>query len=191
MTQLALTSAPVTLRPHLRIAGLDVSLTGTGIATTAGTTTITTKGKRADSLVQRHRRFQGITRRLFDELGTCDLAVVEAPAYGAPGGSTWDRGGLWWLIIDGLLDREIPVALVSPRSRAKYAAGNGNAGKAAVMRAVQQTYGVLTSDDNQSDALCLRAMGHDWAGQPIGSVPEINRTALLSCEWPDFTGVNL
>jgi Holliday junction resolvasome RuvABC endonuclease subunit len=174
----------------LRIAGLDISLTGTGVATTTGTISIPTNGKRNDSLTMRHHRFQRIIRAVFDELGHCDLAVVEDAAYAAVGGSKWDRGGLWWLIIDGLLDREIPVALVSPKSRAKYATGNGSAGKAAVMRAAQQTYGAITRDDNQADALILRAMGHDWAGQPLAAVPDLNRTALLSCQWPDPAEVN-
>ncbi len=175
---------PVTLGPHLRIAGLDISLTSTGIATTAGTTHIPTKGKRADSLTQRHARFQTITRALFDALGHCDLAVVENPAYGAPGGSTWDRGGLWWLIVDGLLDREIPVALVTPRGRAKYATGNGAADKKAVLVAVGRRYGAALANDDEADALTLRAMGHDWLGQPLALVPDTHRAALDACQWP-------
>ncbi|MFD7410128.1 hypothetical protein [Kitasatospora purpeofusca] len=169
---------------RLHVAGIDISLTGTGLATTMGTLHIPTTGKRGDTLVQRHHRFQHISRRLFDELGECDLAVVEDPAFGAPGGSTWDRGGLWWLIIDGLLDREIPVALVSPKTRAKYATGSGSAGKAAVVEATNRRYGVQLTDDNEADALVLRAMGHDWAGLPLAPAPELNRTALLSCQWP-------
>jgi len=58
------------------------------------------------------------------------------------------------------------------------------------MRAAQQTYGAITRDDNQADALILRAMGHDWAGQPLASIPDLNRTALLSCQWPDPAEVN-
>jgi len=174
----------------LRIAGLDISLTSTGVATTTGTTTIASKGRRADSLTDRHHRFQRIARDVFDALGTPDLVVIEAPSYGSVGGSTWDRGGLWWLLVDGLIDRELPIALVPPTCRAKYATGKGNAGKAAVMRAAQQTYGAITRDDNQADALILRAMGHDWAGQPLAQVPDLNRTALLSCQWPDPSEVN-
>lgn len=192
MTALATEIAPTPARPNrrLHIVGLDISLTATGVATTMGTTTVPTKGRRADDLTTRHHRYRTICRAVFGLVGAPDLAVVEGPSYHSTGGSMWDRGGLWWLIVDGLLDREIPVAIVPPTCRAKYATGKGNAGKAAVMRAVQQHLGAIPEDDNQADALTLRAMGHDWAGQPLAAVPSLNRTALLSCQWPEHAEVN-
>ncbi|MFI2078619.1 hypothetical protein, partial [Streptomyces triculaminicus] len=41
-------------RPY-RVVGLDISLTGTGIATIGGTTRIPTKGHRKDSLATRRK----------------------------------------------------------------------------------------------------------------------------------------
>lgn len=194
MTTLAATPVPApagaTPARRLHIVGLDISLTATGVATTMGATTVPTKGRRADDLTTRHHRYRHICRTVFGLVGIPDLAVIEGPSYHSVGGSMWDRGGLWWLIVDGLLDREVPVAVVPPTCRAKYVTGKGNAGKAAVMRAVQHHLGAIPEDDNQADALALRAMGHDWAGQPLAAVPSLNRTALLSCQWPEHAEVN-
>lgn len=178
--------APTTSTATCRVAGIDVSLTGTGIATTGGTLLIPTTGKRADNLVTRHRRLAGIARTVLEAVGHVDLAVIEGPSHHSIGGSTWDRGGLWWLIIDGLLDREIPVATVPPTCRAKYATGNGAARKTAVLEAARTRYGQPYPNDNEADAAILRAMGLDRLGQPLAAVPAGHRVALNGCEWPDL-----
>jgi hypothetical protein len=172
-------------RPY-RVAGIDVSLTGTAISTRGGLTRIPTKGKRADSLVLRHQRLQRIARSVLIAVGTVDLAVIEGPSHHSVGGSVWDRGGLWWLIVDGLLDREIPVAVAPPQCRAKYATGSGAARKTAVMEAVQQRYGVVCPTDDEADAKCLEAMGLDQLGTPLAAVPDGHRAALNGVQWPDL-----
>lgn len=179
-------------RPRpLRVAGLDVSLTGTAIATAGGTVRIPTKGKRKDTLIVRHQRLQNIARQTLEAVGIVDLAVIEGPSYHSVGGSPWDRGGLWWLIVDGLLDREIPTAVMPPMCRAKYATGSGAARKQHVIDAVEKTYGVTVGSDDEADAIALRAAGLDWAGQPLVVLPETYRGALLNCEWPEREAVTL
>lgn len=173
----------------LRVAGVDVSLTGTAVATLGGTTRIPTTGRRRDLLHTRHARLQTIARAALEAVGEVQLAVIEGPSFASHGGSTWDRGGLWWLIVDGLLDREIPTAVMPPRCRAKYATGSGAAGKTAVIDAVERTYGVVLPSDDEADAFTLRAAGLDWAGQPLVAVPETHRGGLLGCEWPDREAV--
>lgn len=183
-------TTPATASPRpLLVAGLDVSLTGTAIATRGGTTRIPTKGKRKDSLIVRHQRLQNIARQTLEAVGTVHLAVVEGPSYHSVGGSPWDRGGLWWLIVDGLLDREIPTAVMPPMCRAKYATGSGAARKQHVIDAVQKTYGITVTSDDEADAIALRAAGLDWAGHPLAVLPESHRGALLGCEWPEIEAV--
>ncbi|WP_367139786.1 MULTISPECIES: hypothetical protein, partial [Streptomyces] len=93
-----------------RVAGLDISLTGTGIATVGGTTRVPTRGHRKDSLAARRNRLKLIADVVVTEVGDVDLAAVEGPvSYSQPGGSTWDRAGLWWQIVDRLIGRNIPV----------------------------------------------------------------------------------
>ncbi|MFE7972966.1 hypothetical protein [Streptomyces shenzhenensis] len=179
-------TTPAGPRPRLyRVAGLDISLTGTGIATLGGTTLITSTGRRKDSILQRRTRLHGIASQVITAVGAVDLAVIEGPSHHSVGGSVWDRGGLWWLIVDRLCARDIPVAVMPPMSRAKYATGNGNSRKEAVMEAAQRRYGAILDNDNEADALVLRAAGLDWLGQPLADVPPGHRAALAGCQWPD------
>ncbi|MFJ9644982.1 hypothetical protein [Streptomyces sp. NPDC101206] len=173
-----------------RVAGLDISLTGTGIATIGGTTRVPTAGRRADNLATRDHRLRHITDRVLDEVGHVDLVCVEGPvSYQQPGGSTWDRAGLWWRIVSALLGRDIPVAVIPPTCRAKYATGNGGARKTSVLEAAQQRYGAILPTDDEADALILRAMGLDWLGQALISVPAGHRAGLAGCQWPDLEGI--
>jgi hypothetical protein len=177
-------------RPRLyRVAGLDISLTGTGIATLGGTTLITSTGHRKDSVLQRRTRLKGITDEVLTAVGTVDLAVIEGPSHHSIGGSVWDRGGLWWLIVDALSARDISIAVMPPMSRAKYATGNGGSRKEAVLEAAQRRYGAVLDNDNEADALVLRAAGLDWLGQPLAEVPDGHRAALAGVQWPDREAV--
>jgi len=172
-----------------RVAGIDISLTGTGIATLSGTTLVTSKGHRKDSIAQRRTRIKVIVDQVLVEIGVVDLAVVEGPSHHSVGGSVWDRAGLWWRIVDRLCAEDIPVAVMPPMSRAKYATGNGGSRKAAVMEAAQHRYGAVLDNDNEADALVLRAAGLDWLGQPLAEVPDGHRAALAGCQWPDREAV--
>lgn len=172
-----------------RVAGIDVSLTGTGVATLGGTTLITSSGRRKDSIAQRRTRIKGIVDEVLLAIGVVDLAVVEGPSHHSVGGSVWDRAGLWWRIVDRLCAEDIPVAVMPPMSRAKYATGNGGSRKDAVMEAAQRRYGAVLDNDNEADALVLRAAGLDWLGQPLAEVPAGHRAALAGCQWPDREAV--
>ncbi|MFF5972260.1 hypothetical protein ACFY7C_12145 [Streptomyces sp. NPDC012769] len=182
-----LPAAAGAIRRLYRVAGVDISLTGTGISTIGGTTRVPTAGRRADSLVERDARLKHITSRVLDEVGAVDLVCVEGPvSYQQPGGSTWDRAGLWWRIVSSFIGREIPVAVIPPTSRAKYATGRGGARKTAVLEAAQQRYGAILPTDDEADALILRAMGLDWLGQALASVPDGHRAALGGVRWPEM-----
>lgn len=172
-------------RSCYRVAGLDISLTGTGISTLGGTTRIPTTGRRRDTILQRRNRMRHIRDTVLTEVGDVHLACVEGPSHHSVGGSVWDRGGLWWLIVDGLCARDIPVAVIPPMSRAKYATGKGNSRKAAVLDAARRRYGAILPNDDEADALILRAMGLEWLGQALAEVPDGHRAALAGCQWPD------
>jgi len=179
-------------RPRLyRVAGLDISLTGTGISTLGGTTRVPTTGRRRDTILQRRNRMRLILDTVLTEVGDVDLACVEGPSHHSVGGSVWDRGGLWWLIVDGLCARDIPVAVIPPMSRAKYATGKGNSRKAAVLDAAQKRYGAILPTDDEADALVLRAMGLHWLEQPLAEVPDGHRAALAGCQWPEREAVTV
>lgn len=178
MTLFDLAEAPAATTaagPRYRVAGLDISLTGTGVSTLGGTTCIRTKGRRADSIPDRRARQKHIVTTALTEIGTVDLACVEGPSHASMAqAGHHDLSGLWWCIVGALVDRDIPVAIVPPMSRAKYATGKGNSRKAAVLDAAQKRYG---------------AMGLDWLGQPLAEVPDGHRAALAGVQWPDREAV--
>lgn len=179
------------------VVGLDLSLTATGIATPVGVRTITSKGRAGATLDDRYERLvklaQSIGLAIADDAEAADaddvLVVIEAPAFSRTTGHQHDRSGLWWLIVHALLQTQNTVVEVQPTARAKYATGKGNAGKDEVLAAVVRRYpDVLVSNNNEADALVLRAMGCDHLGQHLVDVPQTHRAALDRVAWP--TGVS-
>ncbi|MFF1876042.1 hypothetical protein ACFVXD_45160, partial [Kitasatospora herbaricolor] len=90
----------------LRIVGLDLSLTATGVAIIAAdrarALTIRSKGKADDGLLTRSLRLHNLSLDILHVAATADIVIIEQPAYGQTGGSHHDRSGLWWLVMDGL-----------------------------------------------------------------------------------------
>ena len=172
------------MRTRPRVIGLDLSLTGTGVAGAGWAVTIRSAGRRGASLAARRARLHTLASDILDYARGTDLAVIEGPSYGSSGAGTWDRAGLWWLVVDGLAARDIPVAQMAPQARAKYATGDGRSGKAVVLAAMRTRYGIPLRNDNEADALALCAAGMDWAGWPLAPVPDSHRQALARVEWP-------
>lgn len=175
-----------------RVLGLDLSLSGTGIALLGaeGVEFVGTvrPGKRIG-----HERIEFILSAIDDvQRGAeLDLVVIEGPSYGNQGDGQRQRGhheraGLWWLVSHSLYARGRSYAVVSPAARAKYATGNGRSGKSVVTAAVRERYGHLAPvrNDNEADALVLGAMGVDHLGGRVVDVPPVNRDALRRAAWP-------
>lgn len=164
------------------IVGIDPSLTSTGVAVIdtsdvldVHTATITSAPS-GPSPLERLTRISGLVDGVIAAAGPAlDInttaprrVVIEAPAYSSRSGSQHDRSGLWWVLVDfarasGALLLEVP-----PTTRAKYAAGRGNAGKDEVLLAVERRYPhVGIAGNDQADALALAAIGARLAGCPI------------------------
>jgi hypothetical protein len=73
------------------------------------------------------------------------------------------------------------VYIIPPRSRAKYATGNGNAKKEAVMESVQLQTKINVSDHNIADAMVLATMGARLGGAAVDVIPpeEMHRVTPL------------
>lgn len=178
-----------------RVIGLDLSLTATGYAdfTHIGemrTTTINSKP--AAGVTGQHTR---LARIVFDiteliSLGGPHpaLVVLEGPSYGSKGSGTWDRAGLWWLLVDRLIGLYHPVVVIPPAVLKKYAAGRGNATKTDMAVALaKRARGLELRDDNQVDAWWLGAAGREHLGCPVVEVPKAHRDALAKVAWPEAT----
>lgn len=173
------------------VLGLDLSLTGTGLAavTSDGGFTVTTvdsTGRRGDTLADRDRRLADLARRIglfIQNWDTYTLAVLEGPAIMAKGGSNWDRAGLWWLVIQMIDPNRTAVA--APTTVKKWAAGKGNADKAAVAGGVTRLWPEFEcGSDNEADALTLASMGAQRLGMNLFPKRAHHSDALLKVEWP-------
>lgn len=177
----------------MKIVGLDLSLTSTGLALIvdgiADVLRFTTATAGADTTA-RHRRLKRIADEVHEWCTAADLVVIEGPSYGSTTPHQHDRSGLWWLAVHRVLDAGLPLAVVPPSSRARYATGKGNAPKDAVLAAVVRRYpAVDVTGNDQADALLLAAMGARRLGHPIDTVPKLCLTAIDGAAWPPETGL--
>lgn len=176
----------------MSVIGIDLSLVSTGVATVlpggqAYTRSVTSTGKRDDSLADRVGRIRGLAEDITDGAADCDLVVIEAAAYSRGAGSgSWDRAGLWWAVVQRLASRGVPVALCAPSTRAKWAAGTGKADKAAVAAAMARLFpDVEIANSDEADALALAHIGAVHAGYPVATLARHDTKAMAAVKWGD------
>jgi Holliday junction resolvasome RuvABC endonuclease subunit len=170
------------------VVGLDLSLTATGIASTA-------RGGFAEVIrppagLDAHQRLAWCRRAIFrgyiDELPEC-VVMVEGPSFGSRFGKYHERAGQWWMITHVLWRRRIPFAVVPPETLKRYV--NGKAGKKAeVLVAITRLFPWCPPDDNAADALACCAMYADKLGVPMLPGNPFNRAALSGVAWPPEEG---
>lgn len=149
------------------VAGVDPSLTGTGVAAADGSLNTIMTSKTATTVSARAVRLGFIRARVCDYVGEGALVVIEAPGYsrGAEAGAHL-RAGLWWHLVFGLIDYGCRVIEVSPTALKKFATGRGVATKADMRMAMFKRTGFDVADDNQVDAWWLRQVGLHLTGSP-------------------------
>ena len=189
------------------VAGIDLSMTSTGVAVFANSELRTNwlrklsrvqskaadwqsgrdaKGKPAATWKDRYVRMENITDRVAMLVPPRALVFMEGPSYGSKGAGTWDRAGLWWQVYEALhVAQQCTVVPVSPSQRMLYATGNGRADKDAVLAAVVKRYPELDITGNDvADAVVFAAMAARVAGWAIESTepPAKALTALDKLE---------
>ncbi|MFJ2178939.1 Holliday junction endonuclease [Streptomyces sp. NPDC087851] len=174
----------------LRVVGLDLSITATGIAYRDGSTG--TVGGPADHGDRRLLTIeQAVTIALGGEdyrLGPLpDLVVLEdLPTHARAAGIT---GMVHGVVRARLLRRGVPYVALPPATLKAYATGKGTADKTAMAMAAYKRGGCEFADDNQCDAAWLRWAGLDWLGAPEVTVPAAQRDRLNKAKWPTVKGV--
>lgn len=171
-----------------KFAGIDPSLTGTGVVTFDTGTGIKkiasfSSSPSGDSVIGKHSRLTDMSNRIVGSVvegGFPVLVAIEGPAFSSNTGKAWDRAGLWWYVVDRLIHHKIPVLEVPPTVRAKYGSGSGRAGKDEVLLATSRTYPDFDiKNNNDADALLLCAFAARLAGHPFdGSLPKLRLAAL-------------
>lgn len=163
----------------MNVVGLDLSLTSTGYAhihhtpnqTTAVTLkTITssptpkprdTNGKpQPQTLTDRETRLTKLRATIVGLCRDADLICIEGPSFASNNAGTWDRSGLWWLIVTGLARIGVPVCEVAPNTVKKFACDKGNGSKTDVAAGITRMWPEqYPHGDDQHDALALASIG--------------------------------
>jgi hypothetical protein len=175
------------------VAGLDLSLANTGVTVIRdGQTLLHRIDEEADgSPLQAWRRIKASAGRIVGRVPTDALVVLEGPSWGSKFGKPDERHAQRWIVRGTLLERGHQVVVVSPGTRAKYAANSGNADKKAVLAAMRARHPDLRiRDHNVADSLALAAMGARYLGEPIDGAPSKQQTeAMDAVSWPISEGI--
>ena len=168
----------------MNVVGLDLSLTGTGVARADGTTeTLKTSLRgmpRVSWLVN-----EIITRAVDDR---ADVVVTE-DCIAMRNGSVVPLAMLHGAVRLRLFHCDLPTVVLAPATLKKFATGKGNAPKPDMRMALYKRTEIDLPDDNQDDAWWLRAAGRQWYGAPVLFVPQAQLDALVKVEWPSLEAV--
>lgn len=165
------------------VVGLDLSLQRTGIAYANGDVAVVPTGA-----LRGMARIEVIVGRVSEALDCWDaqpdLVVIESYTYATTHSAhvLGELGGIvrWTLHGEGV--RWLDVA---PGKLKIYATGDGNAKKTPIVIAARERLGMsFVTDDDQADAVWLRALGLDLLGAPLVDLPQIHRRALKGVELP-------
>ncbi len=176
------------------VVGLDLSLTGTGVAAIAvataelSTAVHSSPPPATDSLtghVLRHRR---LADGIVGQVVAADpaLAVVEGLQFSVRmrDSSLTRRGFLWWAVIEGLCDAGVPVLEVAPQQIKQFATGRGNASKSEMVAAYAKAWPnaeLGRGVEDRADAAAAAALGAAWLGvQGLPQSMTAVRTKLLA-----------
>ena len=166
----------------IKVVGLDLSLTSTGVAFIAGggpAQPVAATDRIRHPKLTGHPRIVAILAELDLWTHGATLAVVEGLAYDAHD-TDRQNAGLNWIVRHRLHTRRIPYALVPPATLKQYATGSGSADKTAMAAAAAHHLpGIDCDDDNAVDALWLAHTGADHLGIPIAALPDEQRAAVL------------
>lgn len=156
----------------MKVIGLDLSLTNTGVAIIEDGKLLysgVVKSKpRGDKPIDELQRIVGIVtevmalilnRKLYKTAGDPELVVIENLAFMAQGTSLTQLAGLSYLIRYFLTNVNSKFVLVAPSSLKKFITGKGNGDKNLVLMEVYKRYGLSFTNDNEADAFGLAQIG--------------------------------
>jgi Holliday junction resolvasome RuvABC endonuclease subunit len=177
--------------PPVRVTGLDLSLTATGVAFDDGSThcirTKTADGDHRLTVIKRAVALVvgGPVLLCNPDAPAPTLVVIEdLPTHAMSAGIT----GMVHGVVRQMLDEAgVPYARVAPATLKKYATGAGNADKTGMAMAAFKRAGREFPGDkggDQCDAWWLRAAGLDALGFPLFELPKAQREALTKVAWP-------
>ena len=158
----------------IKVLGLDLSITGTGLAHTLEGEVCTHTVKTRDK--DRDRRLVQIQTTIRELATGAELCLIEAPTPRSP--SSVISGMVQGAARLVLLDLGIPYGTLMPASLKKYATGRGTGDKIPMAIAALKRADLEFPNDNECDAFWLWVAANDHLGQPVFDLPAVNRESL-------------
>lgn len=154
--------------------GLDLSLTGAGIAVLAPGRPLFSRtvkspagsGRIADRYRRLHDHTVAISTAVWDGIGRGSEPrrirfTFEAPSFASKNGNPHERAGLWWMVAEWALSvGDTEMVEVPPATLKKFATSKGNADKPAMGFALARDFADVTAHpgDDETDAIWLAMM---------------------------------
>lgn len=165
----------------MRIAGIDLSLTSTGICIDGSSQIISLNLRGAE-------RLSTIAHKIIDICITNNvgLVVIEGYSYASQNSRAHSIGELGGCVRMLLWENNIPFVDVPPSIRAKFASGKGNSSKAIVIESVKKITGISFDGkgaDDCCDAFVLEQIGLAKLGKQMYDWPEEGVLALSKIDW--------
>lgn len=158
----------------IKVLGLDLSITGTGVAHTVEgsvcTHLIKTQAKDRDA------RLIQIQNEIRQYAAGAALCLIEAPTPRSP--TSVISGMVQGAARLVLLEMRVPYGTLMPASLKKYATGKGTGDKVPMAIAALKRAGLEFPDDNQCDAFWLWVAANDHLERPFFPMPSLNRESL-------------
>lgn len=166
--------------------GLDLSISGTGVATGHGrlyTIAPKTRGDLRLAEIERHLIYY------LDMETRPDVVVIEA----IPTASKGFHTALSLAMVHGIARKElarrgIPFVYIDNKALKKYASGSGAADKQRMVECAMD-FGAVPANDNEADAAWLRWIGEHWLGRPVSAMHVLAADLIMGARskvmWPD------
>jgi len=167
------------------VVGLDLSLTATGIADGSGVRTIKTNLRGCERLIFVRDHIAHVVRDSWHYVPGPPLVVIEDYAYHGRHAHSHQLGELGGVVRVALHEAAVPWVAVVPSTLKRYATGKGNAPKVQMVTSARERLAYAGHDDNEADALWLRALGMDLLGAPLVDLPKTHRAALDKVALPE------
>lgn len=152
----------------MKIMGLDISLTGTGVVILdcpinskvhpGDFTYLNTIDTKKLFGMQRCEYIRNQIDMVIKNYQP-DIVIIEGYAYGAKGRAVYDLGEIGGIIRHLLYTNNINYKEVPPNSLKLFVTKDGRASKEDMMFTLENLYGKIFADDNQADAMGLALFG--------------------------------
>lgn len=172
----------------MTVAGLDLSITSTGLARIYPDGRFITDAIGArpsgSTTADQALRLSDLSLRISQWLRDDDSVLVEGMAFAAGKSYARDIAGLWWMVVSRLVRRDIRVSVAPPTVLKKWATGKGNAGKELVALHIGRLYPTAdVTGSDELDALALAHMAACRAGYDVPTRAHHNEQIWRSVEW--------